>query len=649
MSSFDPTLVPRNGAALMVLIIARISTVHQDLRSLADQIALCERYVRDRYPGPVHFDPIQSQGSGELLDRVELAQAEAAVESGRFDLVVVEDLGRVCRRNRAIDFCELCEDACTRLVAINDTLDTADENWRLSAFFASFKHESGNKDTSKRIRRTLRNRFEQGGVVQTFPYGYIKAPGAKSDADVCKDPDAEPIYEKWFALLEAGASYAEVADWLNAQKVPTGGWARGDKWDGRMVARVTHNPILKGYRRRNERMSQRVNKTGRRRSVKAPADQRLMRHAPNLQFIDPARYDRLIATLAARHDACARGRRAGTPDTRAGVPKKRTVWPGQHIVCGVCGRLFYGGGHGQTDHMMCAGARDYACWNGATFDGDKAGRQVAAAVLAAVESLPEFDDTFRAKVEAAAGARRAGRDEALRRLDREVGQAERELVNVLDAVAHARFSVALQVRLAETEARAVRLRAERADLDRQPDDVPVLPPVGELKERARAEVGRMAFCDPAFGRLMTALVPRLEIFPYRPLDGGAVVVRARAVINFAPLAAPVAGMALGGLITRVVTLDLFDPPQRVAFRERVVALRDAGLTERAAADELGLTVTAAQRAMGLHRLMRAVGATDPYVLLTAPPSDDGKLCRHRHPRYEFRPLEGYPVHPTDVV
>ncbi len=53
--------------------------------------------------------------------------------------------------------------------------------------------------------------------------------------------------------------------------------------------------------------------------------------------------------------------------------------------------------------------------------------------------------------------------------------------------------------------------------------------------------------------------------------------------------------------------------------------------------------------MGLHRLMRAVGATDPYMLLTAPPSDDGKLCRHRHPRYEFRPLEGYPVHPTDVV
>ncbi len=598
MSSFDPTLVPRNGVMLMVLIIARISTVHQDLRSLADQIALCERYVRDRYSGPVQFVPIQSQGSGELLDRAELAQAEAEVESGRFDLVVVEDLGRVCRRNRAIDFCELCEDACTRLIAINDSLDTSRDDWRLNALFASFKHESGNKDTSKRIRRTLRNKFEEGGVVQTFPYGYIKPPGAKSDAEICKDPVAEQIFEKWFALLESGASYAEVSDWLNAEKVAPGRWTRNAQWDGRMVMRVTHNPILKGYRRRNERMSQRVNKTGRRRSVKAPPADLLNRHAPHLAFIEPARYDRLIADLAARHGACARGRKAGTADTRAGVSKKRTVWPGQHLTCGVCGRPFYWGGHGQADHMMCSGARDYACWNAATFDGHAAGRRVAAAVLAAVESLPEFDATFRAKVAAAAAERRAGRAEVLKRLDAQLRQTERELANVADGVASAGFSETLRTKLTALEGAKARLGAERAAVAAQPDEAPDLPPVEVLKETARAAVGRMAFDDPAFGRLMTTLVPRIEVFPYRARDGGGVVLRARAVINLAPLATPAAGAAIGGLITRVDTLDLFDPPQRVAFRDRVVALRNTGLTEHAVADRLGLTVTAAQRCVG---------------------------------------------------
>ena len=233
---------------LRVLLIARISTVHQDARSLDDQAALCERYVRDRYPGPVQFTLIQGRGSGETLDRQDLADAEAAVESGAYDLVVVEDLGRICRRNRAIDFCELCEDAGTRLIAVNDSIDTARDDWRLNAFFASLKHESGNKDTSRRIRRSLRNRFEQGGVVQTFQYGYVKPPGATSDADVTKDPAAEPVYEEWFRRLEGGASYSEVADWLNAQGVPTGPWARSGRWTGAMVARLTRNPILKGVR-----------------------------------------------------------------------------------------------------------------------------------------------------------------------------------------------------------------------------------------------------------------------------------------------------------------------------------------------------------------------------------------------------------------
>src|SRR5262245_31522305 len=140
---------PRRGSTLQVLVIARISTVHQDARSLEDQAALCERYVRDRYAGAVDFVHIQGRGSGEALDRQDLRDAERAVESGRFDLVVVEDLGRICRRNRAVDFCEACEDAGTRLVAINDHLDTADGGWRTHAFFASFRHELANKDTSE--------------------------------------------------------------------------------------------------------------------------------------------------------------------------------------------------------------------------------------------------------------------------------------------------------------------------------------------------------------------------------------------------------------------------------------------------------------------------------------------------------------------
>lgn len=171
-----------------------------------------------------------------------------------------------------------------------------------------------------------------------------------------------------------------------------------------------------------------------------------------------------------------------------------------------------------------------------------------------------------------------------------------------------------------------------------------MPSITELKEQARAAVGEMAFADPAYGRLMHLLIPKIEVLPYRLLDGGAVVLRARLTITLAPLLGAAAD-SVGPLLSRIVMVDPFDAPQRVAFRERVVALRATGLSERAVAQELGLTVTAAQRAMALHRMMVAAGVTDPYRLLIAPLDDDCKSRRHKHRRYQFRPRPGYPAWP----
>jgi len=218
----QPPLVPRAGQLLQVLGIARISTEHQDQRSLADQEALYRCWL-DQYAGrPYHLQMIAGRGSGECLDREEARQARAAVESGRVDLVIAEDLGRIFRRIHAQLFCELCEDYETRLIALNDQVDTAQDNWRIMAGFASMRHEMYNADTANRILRTLRNRFQQRGIVQFVIFGYIKPPGAKTDADLQKDPEVEPIYAERFRLLENGASYSEVANWWSSpRKVDT--------------------------------------------------------------------------------------------------------------------------------------------------------------------------------------------------------------------------------------------------------------------------------------------------------------------------------------------------------------------------------------------------------------------------------------------
>lgn len=134
-------------------------------------------------------------------------------------------------------------------------------------------------------------------------------------------------------------------------------------------------------------------------------------------------------------------------------------------------------------------------------------------------------------------------------------------------------------------------------------------------------------------------------YPFRLCDGGHIVLRAKVGLQIANL---LQGKQLRDVsqcpLECTLRIDLFDPPQRAQFREQVMAGRDevdaSGLKrpEREVAKSLGLTITAAQRAAALDRLMRLQGLTDPYILLTEPPEDYAKLRRHRHRRYHFAPL-----------
>ncbi len=161
-STFDPPVAPRDGQTLHILLIARISGENQDAKSLGDQGALIKAFVADRYDGPVNYQVVATRGSGEWLDRKETLQIQELVISRKYVLVVLEDLGRYMRDFEAIKFCGICIDYETRLLAMNDNLDTAKDGWQDNATFAAWRHNRHNDDTSRRIKRTLDNRFVQG-------------------------------------------------------------------------------------------------------------------------------------------------------------------------------------------------------------------------------------------------------------------------------------------------------------------------------------------------------------------------------------------------------------------------------------------------------------------------------------------------------
>jgi hypothetical protein len=192
-----PPKLPKDGRTLQVLVPVRVSDpTKQDERSLGDQRVKIEKFLKENSSYPFELTVLEGRQSGELLDRQEYRKLVELVETGRFDLVVAKDLGRIVRRMQAHRFCENCVDYNTRVIAINDHVDTAQDGWQEASIFSAWHHERSNRDTSDRIKRSHRSRFVQGGVLSCTIFGYVKPPGAKTDAELQRDPAAEPIYKE---------------------------------------------------------------------------------------------------------------------------------------------------------------------------------------------------------------------------------------------------------------------------------------------------------------------------------------------------------------------------------------------------------------------------------------------------------------------
>lgn len=635
-------LVPRNGHTLKVILPCRVSDPgpgKQDPRSNDDQEAMLRSRLKDYYDGPAIIKVVAGSGSGEWLEREEYLYLMELVETDEYDLVFPEDLGRIVRRIHAHLFCELCVDHGTRLIALNDHVDTSEDGWQDRSIFSAWHHERSNRDTSDRIKRTHQSRFDHGGCAAFPIFGIIKPPGAKSDLDWYKDPVAEPIYEEWFDRLDKESLYAEIAEWLNGMGVSTGPYCDTDEWDGPMVGRVSHNPLLKGLRRRNVRKTKRNGK-GKYVSIKAEAHELRLRPVPHLAFFEAAYYDRIIAKADARN-AKYRRNASGGSDPCHNRPKKRTRFPGQTLRCIRCGYDFVWGGHGQTDHLECGGTRKHRCWQSVSVDGPLAAERISNAVFAEIERLADFDPVFLDLVRGESVEHDTARAAKLRDFAQKLTDTERQLENVSRFIRRGDESDWLRKDLQQLEIDHRKTLAAIDELQRVPSDAIVIPSIEEIKAIARgclAELPRDSF---EFASAMRELTKPIMIAPYRVCDGGGIVLRAHFSVQLANLLPDVRVRdVLQPHLGRNLIVDLFDQVQRVEFREKVVVLRQ-NHTEKETARMLGITVTAAQKAAALHRMMKDSGITDPYVRIFEPPEDLRKLRGHRNSKYEFRPQPGH--------
>jgi site-specific DNA recombinase len=642
----EEVLRPRNGHTLVGGIGARISgCAKQKEVSLDDQIDHGKQEIADLYQGPIDYRVIATKGKGERLDRPELEQIEAALRKREIDIFVFEDLGRLVRGIEAVRLLGIAVDNCTRVIVPNDCIDTADPTWEEDAISACRDHVGHNAHTSKRLKHKLMNRFKKSGGATARPiHGYIVPAGAKTYDDWQKDPDATAIIQQGARLLRATLNGSIVADWFNEQGVPVGPYCRGRKrWDGRMALRFYRNPLLKGLPQRGSRHTIKHHESGRRVSVKNPKGAQF-RECPHLAHLDPAEFDELNALLTERN-ANFRRKLVNGNDPRFQAPRKRTRFPGQHGCCWYCGRQHVWGGNGISANLMCKGSREWLCWNSVGYSGELAVERLVQTISGELYGLSGFDEQYREIVQRArhdVGGGLAGRRNQLRHDEESLAVRKSHVTDVIDKLG---MQPLLGEMLEGIKAEEIRIAAERRDIEQSEDRTPVLPDsTADLRAMFETSQRQLAKDSPEFGELMRSLVPDFHVYLVRLCDGGHLLPRARvrlALDGIIPDARLVP--VLAPLLTRTVTIDLFEPRQRERIREQAVRLAADGLGPKAIAKRISErpTPTAVQNALALQRQMEELGLASPYVTVLEPPEDYRKLRRHKNRKYRFTQLDGY--------
>lgn len=638
-------LGPRDGRTLMVLAVARISGCqNQKELSLEDQVDHVREEVADLYDGPSEFEVVATRGKGERLDRPELADVERLLRSRRFDLLVMEDVGRLVRGVAAVEIWGIAVDHGTRCIAPNDCLDSSDECWEEDLIAACRDHVGHNAHTSKRLKKKLMNRFRKSGAATALPIcGYVKPNGASS-------------YDDWFVdetlrdeLVEAGRrlmrtlNYTDVADHLNGLGVPTGPYCSSDAWTGDAVKRQFANPLMKGMPQRGGRHTVKHHQSGRRVSVRNPAGP-INYVAPHLAILDPDEFDDLQARLADEHGHLGR-RETGGPFSRG--PRSRTRFPGQHARCWYCGRRLVWGANGRRDALMCGGSREHRCWNSIGVPGPLLVRRVVERIARRLDALEGFDETFAELVES---IRRERSDigAASARLTRDRQRLDRERENLVAAIAAFGPRAEFAERLTEYDRRRRELETRGRRLEDQTSEPPSLPAsVAELRREFDESLQRLSPDSWELALLLRRLVPEILAHNVRACDEtGHLLPRVRVTLDLAEGMPNVDDYGeLASLLRGVEVIDLFEPVDKEVIRAEVVRLA-ADLAEPSPG-EIAAAMTPRPRtktvseALKLERVREELRLDSAYQLVLEPPENYTKLKRHRHRAYRFEREAGY--------
>ena len=223
----------------LYLRLSRDDELQGDSNSIANQKAMLEKYAKEnRFPNPTFF--VDDGYSGTNFDRPGWNQLLEKVEEGKVKTVleiVTPQAGHVFDGfYTEVMFPEKG----IRFIAVNNGIDSANQQESDFTPFLNIINEWYAKDTSKKIRAVMKNKGESGEYLANIPpYGYMKDP--ENPKKWIVDAEAAQVVKRIFALCLEGHGPTQTARILREDKIlcPTAYWAS----HGRKVSNsIPQNP-----------------------------------------------------------------------------------------------------------------------------------------------------------------------------------------------------------------------------------------------------------------------------------------------------------------------------------------------------------------------------------------------------------------------
>ena len=190
-----------------------------DSNSIKNQKTILQKYADDNGFSNTEFF-VDDGYSGTNFDRPDWQRLLSQVEEGNIGTVIVKDMSRLGRDYLKVGYYTevLFPGSDIRFIAINNNVDSANQQDSDFTPFLNIINEWYAKDTSKKIRSVFKSKGQSGKPLCTNPpYGYIKDPEDKTHWIV--DEDAAKVVKEAFRLCMQGYGPTQIAKEFSKRKI----------------------------------------------------------------------------------------------------------------------------------------------------------------------------------------------------------------------------------------------------------------------------------------------------------------------------------------------------------------------------------------------------------------------------------------------